>query len=77
MTLPSHELHDAAPIFFTEFTGLSVHEALIVQKAIRARVNRLDAVIPKQKGAIVELKALDLQLSLYVVEEIRKGENSN
>ena len=69
--MPSDELHNPAPIIFKDFAGLTIHDALIVQKVIRMRAARLAG--NKQK-AEDELNAIDLTLSIYITEEVRKGE---
>lgn len=75
MTLPSDELHKTAPILFSDFSGISVQDALKFQKVIRARANALKAVSGKTiKEPIKELGAIDLALSVYISEEIGKQE---
>lgn len=74
--LPSDDLHNAAPILLTEFSGVSVHDALIVQRVIRARRDRLVKIQgAKVKPDALELGMLDIALSLYIVEEVRKNED--
>jgi hypothetical protein len=73
--MPSDELHAARPFMFTDFEGISVHDALIVQKAVRARRDALIKVQGlKVNRDVLELGALDIALSLYIVEEVRKNE---
>lgn len=73
--MPSDELHVTQPILFTEFEGISVHDALIFQNVIRARKDRLIKVQGlKLKSDALELGNLDIALSLYIVEEVRKAD---
>jgi len=69
--LPSDELHTTDPLTFQDFKGISIHDALIFQRAIRSRAARLKG--NKQK-AEDELNQIDLTLSIYVTEEVRLGE---
>lgn len=75
MNLPSDELHKTIPVTIKDFEGIGIHEALIFQEVIRARVNSLEnSPGAKEKAIIGELKAIDLTLSVYVAEELRKQE---
>lgn len=71
MGMPSDELHKDEPITFLDFTGLSIHDALIVQKVMRARIGRLQGQKVKAED---ELRDIDLTLSIFVTEEVRKTE---
>lgn len=71
MGLPSDELHRNEPITFSDFEGLSIHDALIVQKVIRARTGRLQGLKVKAED---ELRDIDLTLSIFITEEVRKSE---
>jgi len=71
MSLPSDELHKNDPITFQDLAGLSIHDALIIQKVIRARTGRLQGLKVKAED---ELRDIDLTLSIYVTEEVRKTE---
>jgi hypothetical protein len=72
MTMPSDELHPkSTPISFSDFSGISVHDALIFQRVIRARSLSLETTT-KDRAIAGELVAIDLQLSVYIAEEIRK-----
>jgi hypothetical protein len=74
--MPSDELHAARPFMFPDFEGVSVHDALIVQKAVRARLDALKKIQGlKIKPDVFELASLDIALSLYIVEEVRKNED--
>jgi hypothetical protein len=74
--MPSDELHAARPFMFPDFAGVSVHDALIFQKAIRARRDALVKIQGlKLKPDALELGSLDIALSLYIVEEVRKTED--
>lgn len=69
--LPSDELHHAEPLTFKDFKGLSIHDALIVQKAIRTRASRLKNNKLKAED---ELNEIDLTLSIFIAEEMRLQE---
>lgn len=71
MSLPSDELHKDEPITYLDLAGLSIHDALIIQKVIRARTVRLQGLKVKAED---ELKAIDLTLSIFITEEVRKTE---
>jgi hypothetical protein len=71
MSLPSDELHKNEPITFLDFAGISIHDALIVQKVMRARTGRLQGLKVKAED---ELRDIDLTLSIYITEEVRKTE---
>lgn len=73
MSMPSDELYKDEPITFQDLAGISIHDALIFQKAIRARTGRLQGQKVKLR-AEDELKGLDLTLSIYITEEVRKTE---
>jgi hypothetical protein len=73
--MPSDELHDSKPFMRNDFEGISIHDALIVQKAVRARMDALKKIQGlKIKPDVFELGSLDIALSLYIVEEVRKTE---
>ena len=75
MTMPSDELHNIPPVSIADFSGISIQDALKFQKMIRARVALFGANPGmKSKAITVELKALDVALSVYVSEEISKQE---
>jgi hypothetical protein len=75
MTLPSDELHKTTPINSSDFSGITVQDALKVQKVIRGRAERLKAVSGnKIKEPQKELNAIDLALSVYISDEISKQE---
>lgn len=77
MSLPSDELHKTAPVTPADFAGVGIHEALIFQKAMRARVNSLsNSPGAKAKNVSEELKAIDLTLSVYIAEEMGKADAS-
>lgn len=69
--LPSDELHTSEPLSFQDFKGITIHDALIIQRAIRTRTGMLKG--NKQK-AEDELRDIDLTLSIYVTEEVRLQE---
>jgi len=71
MGLPSDDLHKSESLTFKDFKGLSIHDALIVQKAIRARAARL---VNNKMKAEDELKDIDLTLSIFIAEEMRLQE---
>lgn len=71
MGLPSDELHKDEALTFRNFKGISIHDALIVQKAIRDRAGRLK---DKKIKAEDELNAIDLTLSIFIAEEMRLQE---
>lgn len=71
MGMPSDELHKDEPITFLDFAGLSIHDALIFQKVMRARTGRLQG---QKTRAEDELRGIDLTLSVYIAEEVRKTE---
>lgn len=71
MAMPSDELHKDEPITFLDFAGISIHDALIFQKVMRARTVRLQGLKVKAED---ELRAIDLTLSIYIAEEVRKTE---
>jgi hypothetical protein len=75
MTMPSDELHNIPPVSITDFSGISIQDALKFQKMIRARVALLVANTGmKSKAISTELKGLDVALSVYISEEIGKQE---
>jgi hypothetical protein len=67
--MPSDELHP--PLNYRDFAGISIHDALIFQKAIRARTGRLAGSKDKAED---ELSQIDLTLSIYITEEVRAAE---
>lgn len=73
--MPSDELHKADPISIKDLEGVSIHDALIFQDAIRGRIARLKSVQGQKIGKdVTELTALNVEISLYVSEETRKME---
>ena len=74
MGLPSDDLHKSEPLSFKDFKGITIHDALIVQKAIRARADRLKNNKLKAED---ELKDIDLTLSIFIAEEMRLQEPEN
>lgn len=71
MALPSDELHKNEPITYLDLAGLAIHDALIIQKVLRARTIRLQGQKVKAED---ELRDIDLTLSIYIAEEVRKAE---
>ncbi len=71
MALPSDELHKNEPITYLDLAGLSIHDALIIQKVLRGRTIRVQGLKVKAED---ELRDIDLTLSIYIAEEVRKTE---
>jgi hypothetical protein len=73
--MPSDELHPkSTPVTFKDFEGVSISDALKFQKVMRARSGSLENLGAKEKAIAGELITIDLALSVYITEEIRKQE---